>query len=127
MKNIRYAESAQLHRPINKSKDKALRQLIQQPRIADEMKPEWKYEILLEKLEHLREATNREDIGYILAEPTSQKNLFKIPLNSEYWMLKEEALWWMKWSLEAPLSQEGLERYMYVFKMLYPDKVALIS
>lgn len=45
----------------------------------------------------------------------------------EHVTAKEECLGWMRASLRAPLTTEGVERYMSVFKELFPSKTASID
>ena len=40
---------------------------------------------------------------------------------------EEECLGWMQASLRAPLTAEGTERYIQVFKELFPNKASLIQ
>ncbi len=81
---------------------------------------------MLEKLQHLQQAEATEDIiSGIFAEPKMYRKRIQIPSYTPFWMLKEEALWWMRWSLEAPLSPEGHNRYMTVFRLLYPEHAAI--
>lgn len=43
-----------------------------------------------------------------------------------YHVLEEEAILWSETSLEAPLNDDGLERYREVFSKLFPEQAAEI-
>lgn len=45
----------------------------------------------------------------------------------EHVTAEEECLGWMKASLRAPLTTEGVQRYMQVFKELFQEKAAYVG
>lgn len=109
---------------LNKVKLKVLNVLLTQPRIADEMQMwDWKYKIILMKITQIRQSTSLDELNNILLTPIKQKNKIVIPNNNKQWLLEEELLYWMKWSLESPLSTKGGERYMTIFNKVFPKYI----
>ncbi|MFE8701228.1 hypothetical protein ACFYKX_11535 [Cytobacillus sp. FJAT-54145] len=104
--------------PLHRKKLKTLSTLLNQKRIADlENMLDWKYHILMLKLEQLESIQEIREVDEVLLEAKNGK-LLRIPLHSKYWLVEEECLFWMRKSLEAPLSHEGFERYMKALQLL---------
>lgn len=104
---------------LHKKKLAALEALLTRPRIADRAKiPGWKYAILLLKLDQLETVTTISEVDEVLLEAKDDRKLVYIPTNSRFWLLEEEALFWAQKSLDAPLSSDGYDRYMSIFRIL---------
>lgn len=78
--------------------------------------------LVLKKLQHIKEASNIKEINLIMGKPEVSYYGGEIRPKHQWVLPEEEIMLWSKTSLLAPLSQSGFDRYMKLFKELFPDK-----
>jgi hypothetical protein len=98
----------------------------------DGLLTKWHPIILQQKLIQLEEAATVEEVSELLLTAKRDNHFVKFPIHSRYWLPEEEVVYWSKLSLEAPLAEEGMDRYFTVFNKvcqkyglenpLYPNK-----
>ena len=111
--------------PLSVAKLKALQELMNTPRVTydDDNNGIKLYVIILKgKLEQIKKAESKQNLKEILAPPKLRYDGNKLAPENKWVLPEEELLMWSKASLCVPLSQEGFERYMEVFKQVFPDK-----
>lgn len=115
---------------INKIKIKAIGELLLKPRIFLDFggsNPVLIETIYKKKLLQIMEADNAEDIKLILAHPKVRFNGCEIVADNKWVLPEEELIAWSNTSLKAPLSQEGVDRYMKLFKEVFPEQADSIG
>lgn len=107
---------------LHKKKLKALKDLQAKPRVVDqpwgEGMEDWKYVILNKKLQQLIVVETIEEIDEVMLLPKHHRNTIELPIESKYWLLEEECLFWSIESSKSPLSADGYVRYMKCFDLL---------
>lgn len=88
--------------------------------ITDEM-------IVSKKFKHIKEAETVNDIKLIMGKPEIIFNGNKIIPKHKWVLPEEEIMVWSLTSLKAPLSTEGMARYLELFEELFPEKLKLIK
>lgn len=115
---------------INKLKLKALADLFTTPRVALDFggsNPSLTLTIYKKKIQQIREAESAGDLKLTLMHPKVRYNGCKVVPDNKWVLPEEELILWSNTSLIAPLSQEGFERYMKIFKEVFPNEAASIG
>jgi hypothetical protein len=77
--------------------------------------------ISIKKIEFIRAATTQKQLAEILAPPKVRYNGNKVVPVGDYVIPEEELIIWSLTSLQAPLMNEGFQRYMEVFLHVFPE------
>lgn len=109
---------------VSKLRLNTMEKLLTTPRVHLEAEdPEYPLHliVLYKKIEQIMKAETADDLKLILKPPSVHYNGAEvIPANK--WVLPEEELiMWSNVSLMAPLNKEGLNRYMKLFKEIFPE------
>lgn len=82
--------------------------------------------IYVKKLLLVFSITSKEEMKELLKPSTPHYDGNKYKPRLKHHIFEEELYLWYRSSLEAPLSDGGLNRYMEVFGMIFPDMVHLV-
>jgi len=77
--------------------------------------------ITSKKTDFICEAKSKGDLKEIFEPPKIHYDYNKIHPVGKYHIPEEELIYWSFTSLRAPLVSYGFERYMEVFKQVFPD------
>lgn len=74
------------------------------------------------KITMIMQSTSKTEMNNIIKPhcPKYDGNKF---ISNEYSVLEEELIGWSETSLQAPLNEAGFNRYMELFKIVFPEKV----
>lgn len=74
------------------------------------------------KIDMIQKCTSKTEMNKIIKPhcPHYNGNTF---ISDEYSVLEEELICWSETSLQAPLNDAGFNRYMELFKLIFPKKV----
>lgn len=81
--------------------------------------------IMIKKSWMIQAAETKQELEEIL-KPSVPRWNFGTFTTGPYHVLEEEAIMWSKASLEAPLNDDGVKRYVEVFSQFFPDEAAVI-
>lgn len=115
---------------INKLKLKALADLFTTPRVALDfggINPSLTLTIYKKKIQQIREAESADDLKLTLMHPKVRYNGCEVVPDNKWVLPEEELILWSNTSLIAPLTKEGFERYMKIFKEVFPNEAASIG
>lgn len=73
------------------------------------------------RIEYIMTCTTKKDMDLIMSGPKVRYDGNKIQPAHPFVVPAEELMAWSRTSLVAPLDQAGLERYMKVFREIFPE------
>jgi len=85
------------------------------------------FSIFAKKADFLINATSKQDIKEILSPAKVHYDGNEIIPNGRYHVREEELLLWSLTSLNAPLNEYGLKRYMKLFMEIFPDQGEILD